>query len=393
MGVHPRQSRGPSAMICMLALLVAVGRPDLSAAVSAPVGQEPQRIDLINDMPAAGDLAAPANGQTLYILDEARGDVIAIDPFEPARRWTAVAANGRADGGADPVAIACIDTGTLALLCRTKATWSLQAHRVQPGITADLRKPSQNVPFRIVAGTTAPAGATPASADPTLAEGGLERACLTVSPSRDWLAVCGLPSPLPTVMRAPIAGARIGDVTPRDCPELLPGVRLSASTISKAEELVLFARDPTIPTKPAVFVSFYLPPDPRRLLYLDTTLPRIRDAAFCRADGTLWVVGGEPDTGKGSATAPDGLWRIDAILRNGRQSARAVCVARLDGARAVTCLSERAIIVTHGRESRVVSRIDPTHTNADPKEPAAADIDTKPSASQPQPQAPSRSKP
>ena len=32
-------------------------------------------------------------------------------------------------------------------------------------------------------------------------------------------------------------------------------------------------------------------------------------------------------------------------------------------------------------------------TQPDPKEPAAADIDTKPSASQPQPQAPSRSKP
>jgi hypothetical protein len=30
----------------------------------------------------------------------------------------------------------------------------------------------------------------------------------------------------------------------------------------------------------------------------------------------------------------------------------------------VACLSERAIIVTHGRDKRIVSRIDPTRTDS-----------------------------
>jgi hypothetical protein len=148
-----------------------------------------------------------------------------------------------------------------------------------------------------------------------------------------------------------------------------------AATISTAEEFVLFAPDPADRAATGIFVSFYLPPDPRRLLHLDTSLPRIRDAAFCRADGTLWVVGagaagvgGRDDVGSnGSAAVPlEGLWRIDAVMRNGRQSVEASCIARLDGARAVTCLSERAIIVTHGRERRTVSRIDPTQPASKP---------------------------
>ena len=134
-----------------------------------------------------------------------------------------------------------------------------------------------------------------------------------------------------------------------------------------AEEFVLFATDPADRTAASVFVSFYLPPDPRRLLHLDTFLPRVRDASFCRADGTLWVVGSGPQSDSGgTAVSPEGLWRIDAVMRNGRQSAKAVCVARLEGACAVVCLSERAIIVTHGRENRTVSRIDPTQPSSQP---------------------------
>jgi len=346
------RSRWPSAAFCAAALLASVA-PGARPAPAAAIEKEPDRIDLVRDLPAAGDLAAPANGQTLYILDEAGGGVVAVDPFEPTTRWTAIAAEGRADGDASPVAIGCVDTSTVALLCRKKDSWSLQTHRVQPGTTSDLRKPAQTVPIPAAVGNAAAAAAD--------AGGSPERACLTVSPSRDWLAVCGLPAPLPAVMRAPIAGARIGAVAPRDCPNLPPSERISAATISTGEELVLFGRDPRGRPTPAIFVAFYMPPDPRRLLDLDTTLPRVRDAAFCRADGTLWIVGGE---GTGSAATREGLWRIDAVLRNGRQAARAVCVARLDGARAVVCLSERAIIVTHGRDSRIVSRIDPTRIDS-----------------------------
>ncbi|MFM8707593.1 MAG: hypothetical protein ACKOHK_05780, partial [Planctomycetia bacterium] len=228
-------------------------------------------------MPAAGDLAAPANGQMLYVLDEARGEVVAVDPFEPTKRRRAVTPR---DGGG-LVAIGCIDTSMLAVLCRTGDGWSLETHRIQPDTAADHDKPAQTVTIGKAAGETS---ARRPSWDgmPSLA----------VSPSRDWLGVVGLPAPLPAVLRAPIAGSRIGGLSARSCPGLPAGLRPAVATISPAEEFVLFAADAIDPENAAVFASFYLPPDPRRLLHLDTSLPRIRDAAYCRTDGTLWVVGG-----------------------------------------------------------------------------------------------------
>jgi hypothetical protein len=334
----------------VIACVTLVGGLVCGYAAAAPVGPQPQRIDLITDMPRAGDLAAPANGQTLYVLDEANGAVMAVDPFEPTKRWSAVAAAPQGAAGAVTRSVACIDTSMIALLCRGNDAWTLQTHRLQPDSAADPGKPVQTV---TVGG--APRGgpgpgtnAAPAATD--------AQACLIVSPSRDWLGVCGLPAPHPAVLRGPIAGARIGSVSARACPVLAPGQRLSAATISMAEEFVLFTADPAGRTPGSFFVSFYLPPDPRQLLHLDTTLPQVRDAAYCRNDGTLWVAGGEA----GSDTTPEGLWRIDGVLRHDRQAAQAVCVARLDGARSVVCLSDKAIIVTHGRGNRTVSRIDPT---------------------------------
>ena len=356
MGFFPWARAGWLALACSLCV---------HAAVTAAATPQPQRTDLITDMPAAGDLAAPTNGQTLYVLDEASGEVMAIDPFDPAaKRWTAVSAGPRTDAGTDTLAISCIDTSMLAMLCRSRDGWSLQTHRLQPGTAADPAKPAQTV---VIGRANEAAAATAAGARAP----GDDRACLAISPSRDWLGVCGLPAPLPAVMRAPIAGARIGGVTARACPVLPADMRPTAATISMAEEFVLFATDRAgvQPAAGSVFVSFYLPPDPRRLLHLDTSLPRVLDAAFCRADGTLWVVGGGPRGEAGSASAavaPEGLWRIDAVMRKGRQSAEAVCVARLEAARAVVCLSERAIIVTHGRETRTVSRIDPTQPASTP---------------------------
>lgn len=348
---------------CLACVSVFVGR----GAPASPAMPPPQSVELISDMPAAGDLAAPANGQTLYVLDEARGEVVAVDPFEPAKRWQAVAAGPPGPETELARSIACIDTSMIALLCRTGESWSLRTHRLQPGLAADPGKPAQTV---AVGSAQRNAGKeTPARAMQTVAD---ERVCLVVSPSRDWLGVCGLPVPLASVLRAPIAGARVGSLSARGCPVVPAVERLTAATISTAEEFVLFTRNqagqgaaaragdppshqggrPTVGT----CVSFHLPPDPRSLLRLDTSLPQVRDAAFCRTDGTLWVAGGEA----GSEATPEGLWRIDGVLRQRRQAVQAVCVAKLDGARSVVCLSEKAIIVTHGREARKVSRIDPT---------------------------------
>lgn len=361
----------PGAVIVWLAL--ACGLWCGQGLARATAGLEPQRIDLIHDMPAAGDLAAPANGQTVYVLDESSGEIVAIDPFEPTKRWISVAAASDAGkaSASGPVAIGCIDTSMLAVLVGTDQGWSLQTHRLQPSKAADPAKPAQAVVIGRASGQTATAAPASASASPTRDD----RPCLAVSPSRDWLGVCGLPAAFPAAVRAPIAGARIGPVSARGCPVLPADVRPHAAAISSAEELVLLTPPPADRAAGGIFVSFYLPPDPRRLLHLDTSLTRIRDAAFCRADGTLWVVGvgGAGEAGRTAvggngvaAEAPEGLWRIDAVMRNGRQAAEAVLILRLEGARAVTCLSERAIVVTHGREQRTVSRIDPTQPASTP---------------------------
>lgn len=306
----------------------------LPAAAATP--PPPVRIELAADIPGAGDLAAPANGQTLYVLDETRGEVAALDPFEPSKRRLAVGA----EGTVQPVAIACVDTGMLATLCREKDGWSLRTHRVRPDAVADAASPAQRTPLEPPRGGAA--AATP----------NVGRPCLVVSPSRDWLAVCGLPAPLPPVMRAPIAGSRVGNVSAKGCPTMV-AVRPEAAAISLGEELVLL-----LPAEQGrTFLSYFLPPVPRPLLHLDAGLERVIDAGFCRADGTLWVVASGSAADGGEA---EGLWRIDAVLRDGRQAAQAVLVARLEAPRSLVALSERAVVVVHGRERRVVSRIDPT---------------------------------
>ena len=118
-------SRAPIAWLAMASSLWC-----LRIATAAPVAQELQRTDLIQDMPTAGDLAAPANGQTLYVLDESRGEVVAIDPFEPTKRWIALAAGDEKAVASRPLAIGCIDTSMLAVLSRTVEGWALQTHRL-----------------------------------------------------------------------------------------------------------------------------------------------------------------------------------------------------------------------------------------------------------------------
>jgi hypothetical protein len=323
-------------------LLSAVG---FLAAVAAA---EPERIDLVTDLPSAGDLAAPANGQTLFVLGEADGAVTAVDPAAPAKRWNAVAAvpaAGDAQRGGQPrhVALACIDTSRLAILRSDQDGWSLLVHRVQSGVAAD---PREDLLQTVTLAAAKPDhGPRPTAATPGIA----------VSPSRDWLAVYGLPAPAPSLLRAKIEGARVGTASARGYPTLPADGRPAAAVISLAEELVLFAAEVAGRATPSVFVTFHRHGDPRRLLHLDTGLPTVRDAAFCRATGTLWAVGGTP----GSASAPEGLWRLDAVLRQGRQAVQAVCVVRLDAPLAVCCLSERAIAVTHGRTRRIVSLVAP----------------------------------
>ena len=353
------QQHAASVPPCRLAALVAAiisgfaaSSPAADSAAAATVAKS---TTIIDDLPGAGRLAAPATGQTLYVLDGERRTVVAVDPFAPAKR--AIAIDAGAFGGdagspaARPVAIGCIDSNTLAVVCRTDDAWSVRtfnrlptARSADDGVAAPSASPLQNLPLGASAQRTA---GDEAAVD------------VVVSPSREWLTVIGLPPPLPPAVRAPIAGARSEPFSERRCPRLPAGQRPVAATVSLSEEWVLFIPESVGDTR-RVFLSFHSSAGSQRLLHLDSGLADIRDAACCRGSGTLWVVGGG-----GSAERPTGLWRIDAALENGRQSARPVCVARLEDPLALACLSDRAIAVTVGGPARRVVLINPLAGAAD----------------------------
>ena len=149
---------------------------------------EPALTPLVDDVPALTSLATPANGQTVYCLDGESAAVIALDPRAPDKRRTALAASG---AGPRPQAIACLDSSTLAALCAEGHAWSLRTWRVQPDRAADPAAPLQAVPLGTAnePTTTAP--------------------WLVVGRGREWLAVVGLPAPLPPVLRLPIAATSL----------------------------------------------------------------------------------------------------------------------------------------------------------------------------------------
>lgn len=284
---------------------------------------------------AASDLACPANGQTLYCLDPRTGAVVAVDPHAAAKRRTAIGPAPAA--GPRPLAIACIDTNTLAAVCRGGDAWSLRTWRLQPDAAVEFSAPLQEMAL----------GAAAESAFPPR---------LLVGPSRDWLLVAGLPAPLPPLLCGPIAGTRIGKVTDRSCPPLAEQARVAAVAANRLDETVLFTARGDRPAR----LSFH-DLSGRTLLDLDSMLPAIRDAACSPADGTLWVIGGD-----GSADRPVGLWRLDAALDGGRQIVRPVCSARLGDPQAVACISNTAVVVAHGGSGRTLVRLDLI-----PRQPAA----------------------
>jgi len=318
--------RGTWAVVFSLGLAVGVARGEQAVTIAA-------------DIPGAGRLAAPATGQTLYILDEQARTVTAVDPFTPEKRWRVVSPADLDAGASAPVrpaAIACIDSNTLAVVCRAGASWSLLAFRLGPRGDA--------------------------AAPPTLlqslalGEGPDDAATVDVfvSDTRDWLAVVGLPPPLPAALRAPIAGARLGNFSTRMCPAPAEDELWQAASASPIDEWVLFSR-PTAEVPGRTMLTFFDTAGRERLLELDLGLTAIRDAAFCRGTGTLWVVA----DGDGSPTGPAGLWRIDAALDRGRQVARPVAIAALSSPLSVACLSERAIAISGGGAERRVLLINP----------------------------------
>jgi hypothetical protein len=288
----------------------------------------------------AGRLAATANGQVLACIAGPAHAIIAVDPSQAGPGREIVSPPGA--GAPLPLALAFIDTTVLAAVCRAEDDWSLRTWRLRPDGPVDPADSLQTTSL----GTAGGSG---------------DAVRLAVSRTRDWLVVTGLPTPLEPVLRAAIAGVRVGPVSSRHCPDVRPGSRPVAVTVGPLDELVLFERRSVAPAagEPTAsragvaepggdVVSFY-DPTGTCLLRLDTGLTGIHDAAFAPGSAGLWVTAAGPTEHDGQSEQR-GLWRLDATLRSDRQTIAAVPIGPLPGAVAVACPTEKAILVTQARE-------------------------------------------
>ncbi len=283
---------------------------------------------IVDDVPGAGALTVSPNGQTVYCLDEVRRAVFAFDPFAPGRRRDVVAA--AAEGQPVPVAIGCLPGDLLAIVGRSGDDWTLQTFRIRPGEVADPAAPLQSIRL-----------GTAATASPVVK--------LVVSHMRDWLAVVGLPEPLAPVLRIVFAGVGMRPLANDSWPGVAADRRPAATAVSPADELVLLEQPRDAVT--AATVAFHGVTGVE-LLRLDTGLPQVRDAAFGRGDGALWVLAGDA----ASASRPEGLWRLHAVMRDGQQAVNPAHVARLIAPRSIAAVSERSVVVTLAGS---IVRIDP----------------------------------
>ena len=259
---------------------------------------------------------------------------MAIDPFAAGRRRDVVAAAAE-EGAFRPVAVAALPGDIVAVIQRVDDGWSLATYRLRPREAVDAGQPLQALPLGRAAGP--------------------EAASLAVSRSRGWCVVAGLPAPLPPVIRLAFAGPGVRR-RPDDPPAADAAGRPVAVAIGPADELVTIEAAAASGAATLVFTG----PGGRELLRLDTGLADVRGAAFTRDGSSLWVIAGEV---AGRTPQPAGLWRLDAVFREGRQAVRPTCVVPLAEPHAVAAVSDRSLVVVHGVRPRALSRIDVTDAN------------------------------
>ncbi len=280
--------------------------------------------------PADGRMAATPNGQQVCRIDETRRVIVGFDPRQPAAARELV---GPLAGPAF-VAVAFLAGDVVAAVCRDGDAWSLRTYRTRPGKAAEAADPLQVVALGEAAG--------PAD--------GVD---IAVSHGRGWLAIAGLPPPLPPVLRAVMAGVRIGPVSDRSCPALPDGVRPVAVAVGPADELVLALR--RTDGEETDQLAYYDLAG-RELLQLPAGIRGTRGLDFGRGDGLLWAAAGHTD---GRA----GLWRLDAAFAEGQQVVRPVLVSALAKPHDVAAASPRAVVVSHGDPAGSVVWIDPTESS------------------------------
>jgi hypothetical protein len=287
----------------------------------------PERGPLGSGLASPRGVAATANGQTVICIDGDRNAIMAIDPGRGDAWREVVAPSG--EGLPEPVAVGCLPGEVVAAVCRADDAWTLRTFRITPSAAADPGKPLQVVPLGDARGTG-------------------DGVSIAVNHARGWLVVAGLPPPLPPVVRAAVAGLRLGPLSDRACPTIPDGSRPVAVTGSPAGDLVLVLRRPDGDDT----IAFYDAAG-RDILRLPSGVRHLTGIDFGRGDGMLWAVGTDAD-GRG------GLWRLDAILRDGRQAVRPVLIDAVASPQAVASASEKSLVIIHGGPDRSVSLVNPS---------------------------------
>lgn len=319
---------------------IAARAADPAAAPAVIATQKTKVTTIVDDLPRVGAIAVKPTGQAILMIDGGSNAIEMIDPSEPTRRQRVV---GPFVGGERPLAVACVDSITCAVVTRSGRDWAIKTYRLPAtgtGTAVDSASSLQSIPLgQALAGEDAAVG-------------------VAVSPSRSWIVVAGLPAPMPPVIRGAIAAARIGGMSTRNCPKAGDGKQSEGGAdlaavvaISPGDELVLFERSDA--GAATLRLTMYSTVGTLRLLSLDSGLPSVRAAAYGKE--TLWVLAGEAK----DEQLPEGLWRLDAAMQDRRQAVRPVCVARLSSPLAVAPLSGGRLLVVHGDQRRTVSIVEP----------------------------------
>ncbi len=349
------RTRPAAVALAAIAILAFHGPPTRAEVPVAPA--EPSvttRTQVLGSLSGGTRLAASANAQAVRCLLAAQGAVASFDPSQPADRRIVV---GPGIQGTC-LAIGSLPGDVVAAVVRQGDAWWLRTYRIEPGATADPATPLQDVSLGSAAADS----------------GSVE---IVVGTARGWLAITGLPAPLPPILRAAVAGVRIGPLSDRSCPSLPAGWRPVAATVSPRDELVL-AVEPLPPgdesTDRAVNpglgrsaeIGFY-ELSGRELARFEAGVTRLRAITFDRGGAALCVAG------QGLADGRSGVWRLEATMHEGRQVVRPVLVAPHPAVCDLVAAADRGLIMLAADEAGTLLAIDPL-----PPIPAASSGDASP---------------
>jgi hypothetical protein len=319
---------------CRWVLLLAVLCLATTTA-SAEFGSAKHRL---GSLPGVVRLAASVNGQAVRCLDGDRGALVSFegDRLATVRDVVGPLADFRCS------ALGCLPGDLVVAVGQTEGAWELRSYRIEPGTTADPGSPLQKIPLGD-------------AAEPAL------RIDVVVSSNRGWLAVVGLPPPLSPVLRAAVAGVRIGPLSDRSCPDFPPGSRPMAATVSPRDELVIVTSpEPrTAEESQGDAVAFYDLTGRERARFA-TGVTAVQGISFDRQGETLCVAG------RGIGDGSVGVWRLEATLVAGRQAIRPTLVALVAAPQDLVSVAERRFMMLSSDPAGTLLQVDPSSPSQSP---------------------------